>query len=165
MAGFSNKKFLAPSHFAKPDENIAVKTTTDSAKPVLLPPSNYAKVATSNLPKKASENVQRSADNTKSTYCPKVFGQGDDEKENKEYTNRVKFLDSELQKAKRKICELEQEKVILEDNLQDRQALSEVVCQLKKDLRKSKEKLSEKDKGVSDKVKENLDVIKYLRYE
>ena len=164
MAGFPNKKFLAPSHFAKPDENIAAKTTTDSAKPVLLPPSNYAKVATSNLPKKASENVQRSADNTKSAYCPKVFGQ-DDEKENKEYTNRVKFLDSELQKAKRKICELEQEKVILEDNLQDRQALSEVVCQLKKDLKKSKEKLSAKDKGVSDKVKENLDVIKYLRYE
>ena len=163
MAGFSNKKFLAPSHFAKPDENITAKTTTDSGKPVLLPPSNYAKAATSNLPKKDGENVQRNADNTKSTYCPKVLRRGDDEKENKQYSNRVKLLDSELQKAKRKIYELEQEKVILEDNLQDRQALSEVVCQLKKDLRKSKEKLSAKDKGVSDTVKENLDVIKYLR--
>jgi GTP-dependent phosphoenolpyruvate carboxykinase len=92
-----------------------------------------------------------------------VFEQSDDEKENKHYTSRDKFLDNELQKAKRKICELEQEKVILEDNLQDRQALSEVVCQLKKDLKKSKEKLSVKDKVVLGREKENLDIVKYLR--
>ena len=92
-----------------------------------------------------------------------MFEQSDDEKENKHYTSRDKFLDNELQKAKRKICELEQEKVILEDNLQDRQALSEVVCQLKKDLRKSKEKLSVKDKVVLDREKENFDMVKYLR--
>ena len=164
MAGFSNKKFLAPSHFTKPDESIAAKNTTDSTKPLLLPPSSYEKVETSNKPKKDGQNARRNADNSKSTNCPKVFEQSDDEKENKQYTNREKFLDNELQRAKRKICELEQEKVILEDNLQDRQALSEVVCQLKKDLRKSKEKLSVKDKVVLDREKENFDMVKYLRY-
>jgi hypothetical protein len=85
------------------------------------------------------------------------LGQRHDEKENEQNTNREKFLNNELQKAKRKICELE-------DDLQDRQALSEVVCQLKKDLKKSKEKLNVKEKCVSGKTEEYLDVIKCLRY-
>jgi hypothetical protein len=92
------------------------------------------------------------------------LGQRHDEKENEQNTNREKFLNNELQKAKRKICKLEQEKAILEDDLQDRQALSEVVCQLKKDLKKSKEKLNVKEKCVSGKTEEYLDVIKCLRY-
>ncbi|CAB4017132.1 Hypothetical predicted protein [Paramuricea clavata] len=160
MAGFSNPKFLAPSHFTKPDENIAAKTTTDSAKPVLLPPSSYETIGTSSKLKKDGEKVAYS---NKSRNSDKILGQRHDEKENEQNTNREKFLNNELQKAKRKICELEQEKASLEDDLQDRQALSEVVCQLKKDLKKSKEKLNVKEKCVSGKTEEYLDVIKCLR--
>ena len=164
MAGFSNPKFLAPSHFTKPDKNIAAKATTDSAKPVLLPPSSYEKIGTGSKPKKDGEKVAYS-DKSKSRNSDKIYlGQRHDEKENEQNTNREKFLNNELQKAKRKICELEQEKAILEDDLQDRQALSEVVCQLKKDLKKSKEKLNVKEKCVSGKTDEYLDVIKCLRY-
>ncbi len=163
MAGFSNPKFLAPSHFTKPDENTAAKTTTDSKKPVLLPPSNYERVETSNQPKKDGEKVKQKSDSDKSTNCTKVMRQRLDEKGNKSNTDKENFLDNELHKAKRKICELEQEKLILQDNLQDRQALSEVVCQLKRDLKKAKEKLHVKQKGGPDKTAEYLDVIKCLR--
>ena len=140
MAGFSNQKFLAPSHFTEPDRNIVEKDAADSTKRVLLPPSTYEIVQTNTGP-----------------------GNHDGKKEIIPNTKRlVQFLNDELQKANWKISELEQEKAILQENVQDSQALSQVVCQLKKDLKKSKDKLNEKEKN-KERTEEYLDVIRCLR--
>ena len=158
MAGFSNIKFLAPSHFAKPEANTAAITSavtkTDNTKPVLLPPSMYAKAEIQNKPKNDVEKLKTKVSKDHSTSSLK---------ENVQNKNQVDVLSSELQRAKRRIRDLEEERATLLENAEDRQGLSQVVYQLKKDLKKSKEKLNIKEKSISARTEEYADMIKCLR--
>ena len=161
MAGFSNSKYLAPSHFTKPDKNIVGKDATDSAKCVLLPPSTYEYVDTNAKLRNDNGNLEQNAGKN----C-EIPGQRKEEEIipiSERLQFELQFLDEELQKAKLKITELEQEKTILQDNVQDTQALSQLVRELKKDLKTSKDKLNEGKKNASDRTDEYLDVISSLR--
>lgn len=162
MAGFTNVKFLTPSHFCKPEENTAPKKLKDSKKLVLLPPSNYDLVEiSSESGKDVGDNLQSNAG--KSTNFTQTLKQNLAEKDIINNTSREEFLENELQKVKQNIRELGEEKMVLQNELQDKEALLKVVFQLKKDLKKSKEKLNAKEKGVSEKCEEYLNVIKCLR--
>ena len=158
MAGSSNAKFLTPLDFTKPDENIAAKTTTEVTKPVLLPPSTYEKVETSS---KLKTDREKATQHESSSYSenPEALTKV------KDFSEDIVVKNHELEKAKRKISELEREKQILQNDLQDRKDLSKVVLQLKKDLRKSKEKLMVKEKDASGKTQEYGEMVRCLRTE
>lgn len=169
MAGLSNAKFLAPSYFTKSED-----TTEQSSKnTMLIPPSTYnkANVTRKTAAEKSREVISLEKENSdlketigklleEKRYMSKAKDQCVGKRSRKEES-----LKSELHLAKRMVGDLEQEKEILEYEVEDKEALSAVVLKLKKELRRAKEKMSTKEKAMTGKELEYSETVRRLRSE
>ena len=169
MARLSNAKFLAPSYFTKSEDTVE----KSSKNIMLMPPSTYNKA---NVTRKTAAEKSREVISLEKENCElmETIGKLLEEKRYMSKANdqcvgkrnrKEETLKSELHLAKRMVGDLEQEKEILEYEVQDREALSAVLLKLKKELRRAKEKMSTKEKAMAGKELEYSETVRRLRSE
>lgn len=173
MAGFSNIKFLAPSHFTKSEGNTEEKSFKNPQRNVLLPPSTYENVGRNDSRKDAEEKLSEEVVSLERENLElrqtidRLFKEIRHMKSQvaTQRSRREESLESELHLAKRMVGDLEQEKEILKYELEDRVALSDVVLKLKKELKRAREKLSSRDKAMVERTQEYSETVRRLRRE